>query len=293
MPHDGLASMPFVLQRFRYILTGLYAIQVYDWLLTLGDEVALIQQAPWTSAKLGYFICRYYPLWAMPVSMYAWLPNHERSLCVRLLHPSHIILIPLQLCPQAVMLMRAYAFTGRKKAVLVALLPCYALLAGLDIWGLSTGLILSEHLFAQLGRTSCVSDHGGGALASRMGAIMASAVLMDLVSLVVVVSHALRIRSFQGHLGKIFIRQGQCIFSFAIALSANLVAAIIYFGIPSSRYDGSALPFSLVFTNLTAARMILSLRRQVSPTETQITRQHSMLVRHALATDKPDHWTIH
>ncbi|KAL0953972.1 hypothetical protein HGRIS_005131 [Hohenbuehelia grisea] len=254
-------------------------LQVYDWALQFGDEYRLVLKARWTSAKVGYLLCRYYPLLAWIVILWAWTGNHKKSLCESVLKPVHCLLIPMQLCSQGVMLMRAYAFTGRNKIVLVLLGLCYFAAIGLNIWGLGAKMSLPHGLFLALGRTGCFPDHSGGVLAARMAAVISVAVLMDFISLTVVLLHCFKIRSMQGSLGLMFVRQG--LISFVVVLLVNVTAAIVYFG-RKSQYNGVGLPFMLVLSNLVACRLILGLSRRASPTDTKIIRQHSQIVRDAL-----------
>lgn len=73
------------------------------------------------------------------------------------------------------MLMRAFAFTGRKRRILAVLMCCYTLLVGIDIWVFCTAIeILPVELYqvmALLGTkgTGCFPNYGAGFMALRIG----------------------------------------------------------------------------------------------------------------------------
>jgi len=276
----------------RYSIAAVYALQVYEWLMMLEDEYKLIHLGRWTSGKVFYLLCRYYPLSVWPVIMWGYLGNHDVVLCSRVVRPLQGLLMPFQFFAQGVMCMRAYAFTGRDKRVLVLLLSCYAVLVGVHIWGFCMNIEEMPALFyILLGDSGCFPNYGlsDDLLSMRLGLVLPTALLMDFVSLSVVIVHCRRVRTPQGSLGKTFIHQG--LGAFAIVFALHCVAFGLYFD-PHDFRNGVGLPFILVVSNIIACRLILQLRLKVSPTATEISRQHSVLVRNALATRRHDEWVI-
>lgn len=53
------------------------------------------------------------------------------------------------------MLMRAYAFTGRKKVTFVVLFSCYLTLVGVTIWGFCANLEVPYQFFEAFGLSGC------------------------------------------------------------------------------------------------------------------------------------------
>lgn len=53
------------------------------------------------------------------------------------------------------MLMRAYAFAGRKKITLVSLFSCYLTLVGVTIWGFCANLEVPYQYFEAFGHSGC------------------------------------------------------------------------------------------------------------------------------------------
>jgi len=281
----------------RYSVASVYVVQVYEWLLQLDDEWALIHQARWTSIKVAYLFCRYYPLLIFPVYMWAWLGDHPQELCEKIIHPLYAFLVPFHLCSQAVILMRAYAFTGRSKIVLAILLPAYLAFLCAYTWLLGTQFIVIKDLYLLYGKSACFANdkqaEQGPAFAysrgPRTGLVILGSFLLDFLMMSLVLLHCIRIRSTQGSLGRTFLKQGLGVFIVMSAL--NLLVASIYLG-RNRQYDGLGTPFLMVLSPILVCRLILMLRRTVSPSETEALRQQSCLVREAFADhgETTDEW---
>ena len=73
----------------------------------------------------------------------------------------------------AVMLMRAYAFSERKRKVLVLLVSCYTSLVLVDIWAFCWKVDMPPTiLYAILGGTGCFPNYEGKVMALRTGVCM-------------------------------------------------------------------------------------------------------------------------
>ena len=68
------------------------------------------------------------------------------------------------------MVMRAYAFTGRNRRILVMLASCYTGLLSVDIWAFCTPVELPPAAFYTiLDGTGCFPNYGGEFMALRIG----------------------------------------------------------------------------------------------------------------------------
>ncbi|KAF9465540.1 hypothetical protein BDZ94DRAFT_323046 [Collybia nuda] len=284
---EELAGCVLSITQARYAMIAVYCLQIYEWLATSEKEVNLIHRARWTSVKVAYLLCRYYPLFLWPVITWAYVGNHDEDVCQNVMRPIHVLLAPCQVFPQGVMLMRAYAFSGRNKKVLLLLCICYAGLIGVDIWVFCTHIAVPPTIFyLALGKTGCFPDYGDGFMALRIGYSMLAATLMDLASLSVVIVHCYRTRGREISLGRYFVNQGLGAFGFVSAV--NIATAATFFDFK----NGIGLPFILVVSNLIACRVILQLRRKVTPSDSEISRRHSMLVRNAFGPHPSDDWLM-
>ncbi|KAF8887359.1 hypothetical protein BD779DRAFT_516624 [Infundibulicybe gibba] len=289
---DALLALR-TLQEARWALAAVYGVQLYEWFASLEEEIRLIYRSKWTSVKVAYLLCRYYPLVVWPIIVWAYVGNHDGAFCTLVLRPVHALFAPFQFFSQAVMGMRAYAFSGRKRKVLVLLSTCYAILVGVDIWVFFTGIEPPPPLFyIVFGKSGCFPNYGDGFLGLRLGVSMIAAVLMDLVSLCVVILYS-RQQSARGSLARTFVNQG--LGAFASVSAVNIGTALIYFE-PRSFHSGVGLPFMLIVSSAVACRVILQLRAKGAvPTDTEISRRHSLLIRNAFggrSSPTTDLWAI-
>lgn len=281
----------------RYAMVAMLCLQLFEWISGMDDEIRLIHKATWTSMKSLYLLCRYYTLFLWGLVLWAYVLDHDFETCSRIVHPFHALLGPCQFFSQAVMLMRAFAFCGRDRRILALLGSCYTCLLGIDFWVFCTKVdILPQQFYVILGGTGCFPNYGAGAMALKIGYSMLAAVSMDMVSLVVIVVYCIKSKwNRDVSLARYFVHQGFVAFAF-ISL-VNIATAIIFFK-PPRFHTGVGLPLILVVSNVIACRIILQLRKQVIPSETEISRRNSLIVRHAmLSHSEPqyqfqDAWTM-
>ncbi|KAJ7065263.1 hypothetical protein C8F01DRAFT_737094 [Mycena amicta] len=260
----------------RAAVIAVYPIIIYEWLDGLPAEVDLIYPSSWTSIKIAYFLCRYYQLVIWPLVLFAYLPNHQAHICHSLTHITTTVLLPLQLFGPAVMLMRAYAFAGRRQSVLALLLLLYMGLVCVNVWFFCINVpSLPDIVFVVLRGTGCFPDYSTRQSGIRLTTALGASSLMDFLSLAVIAIYCLRTHSTRGSLGRAFIRQGLGAFVFMLVIHA--LALGTYFS-PQTHQNGVGLPYALTLSNIVACRLILDLRRKALPTETEILRRHSRLV---------------
>ncbi|KAH7912559.1 hypothetical protein BJ138DRAFT_779044 [Hygrophoropsis aurantiaca] len=280
-PTPAASQVAYAIRTGRNAFVAVYVIQVYEWLLNLGDEYTLIHQTPWSSVKVTYLVCRYYPLLLFPFQLWGWMGDHVLRVCQRVIHPLFATLVPLQLSAQAVILTRAYVFTGRKKRVLVAFALGYLTLLGSEIWifGFDFSLIPPADSRRIIGNTGCF---GNDSIANRGGPDTRPALLflftfiLDAIAMSLVLFHARRVRAVDGKLGRYFVFQG--LLNFSLMSILNLFTASFYF-MPEVTLNGHGLPFSLILSDVFACRLILDLRRSAASTETMDLEEQSRIVR--------------
>jgi hypothetical protein len=124
----------------RYSITSAYVVCFYDWIISLDQEVAFIYPAQWNAVKGAYLFCRYYPLAIAPFHLWGLLGDHEQSVCESSYHALYACTVPTMVASQCILMLRTYAFTGRKQTILAALSIFFFGLVGLAIWVMSTQL---------------------------------------------------------------------------------------------------------------------------------------------------------
>lgn len=285
---EDLLSGVDTIQEVRYAIAAMYALQLYEWFASFDKEVSLIHQARWSSIKVAYLLCRYYPLCFWPVFMWAYIGNHGPEVCKYVLRPIHGLLAPFLFFSQAVMVMRAYAFSGRNRRVLIPLATCYSGLLAVNIWVFCIRIeAIPSSFYTLIGGTGCFPDYGDQVMAEKIGYSMLAATLMDLISLVFVFIQCRKAQNREVSLARYFISQGLSAFGFIAFINAT--SAVCFFR-PNHGGRGVGLPLVLISSNLVACRVILLLRRKASPTHYEISRRNSNIVRNALKDS--DVWTM-
>ncbi|KAI9452770.1 hypothetical protein BJY52DRAFT_1418560 [Lactarius psammicola] len=286
---------PVVLARYTILAT--YVVCFYDWIISLDQEVAFIYPAPWNLVKAAYLFCRYYPMVIAPFHLWGLVGNHEQRVCESYYHVLFACAIPTMLSAQLILMMRTYAFSGRKKKVLAVLSVAFFGHVGVIIWVMSKQLTLAP-LFFLTKRNGCfaisdeptfaiVASAGPGVIsvhvpvAYHIGMISILATVFDCLNMFVVVRHCIQGRGTLGPLHKSFLTQGLLVYVVMTVLNALTIGtyfstSLIQKGLASSSSFAYTLPSAL------ACRLVLMLRRKASPTETEIRVEYSHMVNEAL-----------
>ncbi|KAI9430245.1 hypothetical protein H4582DRAFT_1530074 [Lactarius indigo] len=298
LPLQLLASSLDILNIGRYSLIAAYAVCFYDWIISLDQEVAFIYPASWNVVKAAYLFCRYYPLVIAPFHFWGLLADHEQHVCESYYRVLFACTIPTILSAQFILMLRTYAFSGRKKIVLAILSITLFGLFSVLIWVVCKHLTLSL-LFVVVKRTSCfaISDQpnfflgaagpvhganlGQSPFAYHLGMISILTALFDGLNMFIVVRHCIRERGTFGPIGQSFLKQGVLVY--VITTSLNMLTIGTFF---SSRLmheaKGVGPWFAYILPSALSCRLVLMLRRKASPTETELRIEYSHMVNEAL-----------
>ncbi|KAF8892588.1 hypothetical protein BD779DRAFT_1196643 [Infundibulicybe gibba] len=262
-----------------------YTLILWDFVTLISEEYRLIYRSRWNLIKFFYLFCRYYPLIVWPFFLWSWFLDHDFQTCHKIYLYHQASIIPLQMAPQCILLLRAWAFTGKNKYVLCLFAAIFASFVGIQAQAYATPTILDAPLFSLMGKTGCFRDVRGKGLEKtrQIGLTMLFGTFMDATAAIVVAGHCIRIRSTQGPLGQVFLKQGLAIFGTMLAL--DIVSSVLYLG-ARKNISTMAYTFTFVIPNIIACRSILKLRKRTSPTETHELRAASMLVRNAFSEDE-------
>jgi len=284
----------------RYTLVAAYVVLFYDWVISLDQEVALIFPAPWNVVKVAYIFCRYYPLAIAPFHLWGLIGDHDQHLCESYYHVLYICAMPAILSSQFILMLRTYAFSGRKKYVLALLSIAFFGLAGVIIWVTSKELYLSP-LFILVNPSGCfaVSDppspsellatgvsiiDGDGAIqvpiGYHMGMISVLTTFFDCINMFIVILHCVS-RGALGPLGQSFLTQGLFVYVVMTVLNGVTIATYFDSSLVKQGY-GSTSSFAYLLPSALACRLVLMLRRKASPTQTELRLEHSQMINEAL-----------
>jgi len=269
----------------RYSITSAYVVCFYDWIISLDQEVAFIYPAPWNAVKGAYLFCRYYPLAIAPFHFWGFIGDHEQSVCEPYYHALYACTVPTMVSSQFILLLRTYAFTGRKQPILAALSIFFFTLVGLAVWVMSKQLSLSA-LFIVKERSGCFaySDQPTVGVvravgARHLGMISLLSAIFDCLNMFLVIWHCIRQRGTFGPLGQMFVRQGILVYVVMTALNALTIGT--YFT-SDLLHQGIGSWFAYILPSALTCRLVLMLRRKASPTETKLHDQYSHIVNEAL-----------
>ncbi|TFK62897.1 hypothetical protein BDN72DRAFT_347539 [Pluteus cervinus] len=247
---------------------AMYTLMVYDFMLLFEEECRLIYTPGWNAVKVAYLCCRFYPMLIWPFLIWTWMGNHTFETCAQIQKLRQLLMLPMTLAPQVVMIIRAWAFTDRNRVVLFVLCLFLCSLVGCQIWA------------------GCFNDNTtpkGRHATRRIGFILLFSSLLDLVAVFVMFWHYLRTRHLRSPLGFILVRQAVTIFITIAVLNAIAAASFLTTVFPAI-LTNMGLVFVLTVPNVLACRLLVQLRKHVSPSDSKRRRDVSRVVREAFPT---------
>jgi len=278
----------FTIQFARYMTVVTYTLQFYDWLICFSDEYQYIHKARWTSVKVAFLVCRYYPLFVYPMYVWALVGNHASSVCEEVWRPLYVLVHLMPMMSQMVFIIRTYAFTGSNKFVGVLLVSIWMVFFGIGLWILMAKYDVFLQTHKIFGNYACIVDDPALSQTKpsevkvyrldKMGVYSLGILLFDSVMTSMVIIHCVRFRTTWGPLGKAFIRQG--LIAFVTLSSLDLLAAVVLL-MPDHQKNGLAVlrtPTSCVI----ACRLILMFRRRADPNATSQVQDVSKMAKEAL-----------
>jgi len=274
-----------VVQKYRYMLVALYVVQVYDWLICFNDEYLHVHKARWTSVKIAFLTCRYFPLLIWPYHIWGVVGDHPREVCVKVAHSMWITFPFLALPPVVVFVIRAYAFTGRKKIVLAVLMSGWIALFISYLWiNIAQYTIIMEFQKLFQRNTACVASRPVDAnvtahVADSLAIYQTCQLVFDSLVVALVITHCIRFRIMMGALGRSFVFQ--TLMSYGALLVVHVL--FLYAQVSPDRKGDFVYASAFIIPNVMACRLILTLRRQVNPSPTEDDRLNSQMVRDAIA----------
>jgi len=281
-----ILNAAWTIQIARYVIVAAYALQVYEWLICLSDECLYVHKGRWTTVKLAYLFCRYYPLFVFPLYIWAFVGDHTISTCNKVTRPLYGLMSLFMMSAHVVFVIRTYAFAGRNRFILAFLIACWMGLFIFVTWILSTKykFILAWH--EVVGDSACF----GGDI-SRAAKFVpdnttwtwtqlysVSTTVFDSLMTAIIFMHCLRFRSTWGPLGRVIISQGLLAY---IMLTVVNIAITVTYRSPDPKWDGIGF-LSLIIPEVLACRLILMLRRGADRTATIDDKRQLKIVRDAM-----------
>ncbi|KAN0135317.1 hypothetical protein V8E53_006882 [Lactarius tabidus] len=290
LPGDMLAPLIDSVTIARYSVIAAYVTCFYDWIISLDQEVAYIYPSSWSAVKAAYLFCRYYPLVTAPFHIWGFVGDHEQGVCESYFRALYASAIPTILSAQFILMLRTYAFSGRKKWVLAVLSTVLLSFVVVTIWVISRELGLTI-VFSTINRTGCFTiselhpPPGGGSSVQaifnyRLGAITILAVFFDCINVFLMVRRCIQQHGALGSLSQTFVKQGIVLYVVMTALNSLTLATFFATGVLQD-VKGLGPWLSYILPSALSCRLVLMLRRAASPTETDFRVEHSHVINDA------------
>ncbi|KAN0135321.1 hypothetical protein V8E53_006886 [Lactarius tabidus] len=292
LSEDLLATLMNSVTIGRYSIIGKYVACFYDWTISLDQELAFIYPAPWNAVKAAYIFCRYYPLAVAPFHIWGLVGDHDHVVCKSYFHALYASALPAMFSAQFILMLRTYAFSGRKKWVLAVLSIMLFSFVGVGIWVMSRELFLTL-LFISVNRTGCFaisdlqsppSNTGARPVQTtfnyRLGMITMVATFFDCLNMFIMVRRCIQERGTLGSLGQRFVKQGILVYAVMTALNTLTLGTFFSSGVLQD-LKGIGPWLAYILPSALSCRLVLMLRRAASPTETELRIEYSHLINEA------------
>jgi len=260
-------------QLSRRTIFGSYALAVYEFLIVFDAEIVTIHKSKWSLLRALYYGCRFGPLLLYPIVIYGLVGDHDEESCKPLIPLVTFCLNLFPCLPQCIFTLRAWAFMGAKRPMLLIFLPCLFAYIGVVVWAFWYRLRALEGLFL-FGKAACIRelDHGS----SPFLWMSYAGVALDVVIGLAMVVHCYRSYSSQSRIGKLLVEQG--LLYYPVMILMNTVSAALTTIGKFPEYEVLVFFTSAIFSNLLACRFVIQIREHTS-TEFNSTHLRSMVFR--------------
>ncbi|ESK90938.1 hypothetical protein Moror_16439 [Moniliophthora roreri MCA 2997] len=244
---------------------AMYAVVVWDWLVSLPREWRFIWKTHWTPVKAAYLFCRYWVIAVVPYLLYCFVVDHSRETCERIYRYPVALAMWNQVGSESVLLIRTYAFFNRNVYVLWGLIAAISGVVAYQIYVDATQMLLLPFFKPPYDKGPCFPMSKPHA-AHLLGFFIAP-LLFDTIVTFMTIIKAFAIRRCNGgpnsRLIQTFLREG--VFYYIMISIANLINGIFYLQ-PRQVISAINIPLSVMMAPVLACRLILDLRERGSET---------------------------
>ncbi|KAH9065834.1 hypothetical protein EDB87DRAFT_1593350 [Lactarius vividus] len=264
MPDNLETAQHFVFVTQIYFCS-MYAVVLWDWIISLPREWQYIWKTSWTPVKAAYLFCRYWVITVVPYLLYAFVNNHSLETCQKIYKIPVALAMWNQVGSESVLLIRTYAFFNRNKIVLAGLLCALGGMIAYQLYVDTSQMIVLPFLTPPFNEGPCFpiskphSAHVLGFFIAPLG--------FDTIVTFMTICKAFYVRRRNGgpssRLIQTFLREG--VFYYLLISIANLINGIFYLQ-PRQAMSAINIPLSVMLSPVLACRLILDLRERGSET---------------------------
>ncbi|KZV62244.1 hypothetical protein PENSPDRAFT_618164 [Peniophora sp. CONT] len=236
----------------------MYAVCVWDWILSFKKEYHLIWKSQWTLVKGLYIFTRYWVLLVLPWVLWCYAVDHDQNTCNHVYRSPVALAMWNQAGAEAILLVRTYAYYNRNKYVLAVLSCMLSTVLAYQLWVDIKKMLPLPFLNGVSGPCLPMPIPGQAHL---LGFFVAP-LIFDSIITAMTLGKAFVMRQRNGpssHIVQTFLKEG--LFYFVLISCANLLNGIFYF---QRRTEMSAImiPLSIMLSPLLACRLILDIRER-------------------------------
>ncbi|KZT30879.1 hypothetical protein NEOLEDRAFT_1126534 [Neolentinus lepideus HHB14362 ss-1] len=249
---------------------AMYAVIIWDWLISLPREWRFVWKSLWTPVKVAYLFCRYWVIATVPYLLYCFVVDHTAVRCQSLYKVPVALAMWNQVGSETVLLIRTYAFFNRNNYLLMFLVCCLSGVVAYQLYVDTSQMLVLPFVKPPFTMGPCFpmsKPHS----AHLLGFFIAP-LLFDTLVTSITVWKAFTIRRRSGatssRLIQTFLREG--VFYYILISIANLINGIFYLQ-PRQAISAINIPLSVMMSPLLACRLILDLRERGSETIAQST----------------------
>ncbi|KAJ7204336.1 hypothetical protein GGX14DRAFT_460036 [Mycena pura] len=262
---DSLATAEHFIYITQVYFCAMYAVVIWDWLISLPREWIFVWKTHWTPVKVAYLFCRYWVIAVVPYLLYCFVMDHSLETCQKIYKAPVALALWNQVGSEAVLLIRTYAFFNRNVYVLFFLISALSGVVAYQLYVDTTQMLLLPFVKLPFDKGPCFpmsKPHS----AHLLGFFIAP-LLFDTIVTAMTVWKAFRIRRRNGgpnsRLIQTFLREG--VFYYLLISIANLINGIFYLQ-PRQVISAINIPLSVMMAPVLACRLILDLRERGSET---------------------------
>ncbi|KAE9398485.1 hypothetical protein BT96DRAFT_994834 [Gymnopus androsaceus JB14] len=262
---DTLAEASYFIYVTQVYFCAMYAVVIWDWLVSLPREWRFVWKTHWTPVKFAYLFCRYWVIAVIPYLLYAFVKDHSRETCEKIYRIPVALAMWNQVGSESVLLIRTYAFFNRNIYVLWFLLAAIGGVVAYQLYVDTTQMLLLPFVTPPFENGPCLpmsKPHS----AHLLGFFIAPLLFDTLVTSMTIIK-AITIRRRNGgpnsRLIQTFLREG--VFYYLLISIANLINGIFYLQ-PRQVISAINIPLSVMMAPVLACRLILDLRERGSET---------------------------
>ncbi|MBW0508732.1 hypothetical protein O181_048447 [Austropuccinia psidii MF-1] len=238
---------------------AMYAVAVWDWIISFPREYRRIWKAPRSLIKVLYYCNRYYTLANLLFVLYGFNSQMTESECVSFYKWEPGLASFTTIFAEAILVVRTYALWGRNKYILVILLSGLTIECVVLFFAVTRFQpVPTRDPLDPNSRGACIAGGGPGGHDWTM-AYWVSPIVMDTVMLVLSSIRALQYhrKGVDSSVFQTFLKDG--ILYYVVVFAVNLINTIFY-ALPSQALQAINSPMSLLMTSIMCSHIVLSLR---------------------------------